>query len=186
MRLRAAGTGLSLAGAALLVVLLAGLLPDRTLAPPQQALPPPGPGRPAPQFDLPQLHLPTQHRTLHDWHGRVWVLSVWASWCAPCREEHPALMALARQGGVTLVGLNYKDDPRDAQEWLLKAGDPYLTTLVDRDGKLGARFGVQGVPETFVIDAAGVIQHRHAGPLTARVWADEVLPLVQRLSTQPG
>jgi cytochrome c biogenesis protein CcmG, thiol:disulfide interchange protein DsbE len=111
----------------------------------------------------------------------VWVLNVWASWCAPCREEHPLLVALAREQQIALVGLNYKDDPRDAQEWLLKLGDPYLATAIDRDGRVGIDYGVYGVPETFVIDKSGVVRFKHVGPLTQQVWSRDVLPLIQKL-----
>lgn len=142
-------------------------------------------GKAVPHFELPLLNTDLQRKSPQHWRGRVWVLSVWASWCGPCRDEHPLLVELARQGSVTLIGLNYKDDPRDAQEWLLQAGDPYQTTLVDRNGSTGALLGVQGVPETLVIDPAGIIQHRHAGPLTTQVWKHEVLPVVRRISARP-
>jgi cytochrome c biogenesis protein CcmG/thiol:disulfide interchange protein DsbE len=111
----------------------------------------------------------------------VWLLNVWASWCAPCREEHPLLVALARDTQLPIVGLNYKDDPRSAQEWLRKLGDPYLATAVDSDGRVGIDYGVYGVPETFVVDRAGVVRHKHIGPLTQDAWTRELLPLVQRL-----
>jgi cytochrome c biogenesis protein CcmG/thiol:disulfide interchange protein DsbE len=183
------GVGLRLAGLALAVALGLALW-----KPPQWAgdgaaplLPPAnGLGQPAPALDLPPLHDAAERKAPQDWRGRVWVLSVWASWCGPCREEHPLLLELARQGGVTLIGLNYKDDPRDAQEWLRQAGDPFLTTLVDRHGDVGTQYGVRGVPETWVIDSAGIIRHRHTGPLTAQVWQSDVWPLVQRLSAPPG
>jgi cytochrome c biogenesis protein CcmG, thiol:disulfide interchange protein DsbE len=116
--------------------------------------------------------------------GRVWLLNVWASWCAPCREEHPLLVALAREEKVAIVGLNYKDDTRNAQEWLLRLGDPYLLTAVDQDGRAGIDWGVYGVPETFVVDATGVVRHKVVGPLTQEVWARDVKPLLRKL--QPG
>jgi cytochrome c biogenesis protein CcmG/thiol:disulfide interchange protein DsbE len=138
-------------------------------------------GRPAPAFNLPQLHDAGKSLSPAALQGQVWVLNVWASWCAPCREEHPLLVAAAREQQVTLVGLNYKDDPRNAQEWLLKLGDPYLATATDRDGRVGIDYGVYGVPESFVIDKTGVVRFKHVGPLTQEVWTRDVLPLVRRL-----
>ena len=138
-------------------------------------------GKAAPPFTLPQLADASKPLSPLDMQGKVWVLNVWASWCAPCREEHPLLVAVAREQGIALVGLNYKDDPRNAQEWLRKLGDPYLATAVDRDGRVGIDYGVYGVPETFVIDKAGIVRHKHVGPLTQEVWTRDVLPLIQKL-----
>jgi len=113
--------------------------------------------------------------------GRVWLLNIWASWCAPCREEHPLLVQLARSQAVPIVGLNYKDDPRSAQEWLLKLGNPYQANVVDRDGRASIDYGVYGVPETFIVDQAGIIRHKHIGPLTSEVWQKDLLPLIRKL-----
>jgi cytochrome c biogenesis protein CcmG, thiol:disulfide interchange protein DsbE len=165
-----------LAAFALLAVLLGVGL---TLNP--REVPSPFIGKPAPAFRLPQLADSGTPLSPADMAGQVWVLNVWASWCAPCREEHPLLVAVARQQQVPLVGLNYKDDPRNAQEWLRQLGDPYRATAVDRDGRVGIDYGVYGVPETFVIDKAGVVRFKHVGPLTQDVWARQVLPLVQKL-----
>jgi cytochrome c biogenesis protein CcmG/thiol:disulfide interchange protein DsbE len=142
-------------------------------------------GKAAPAFELPTLKDATLRFSPASMRGRVWLLNVWASWCAPCREEHPLLVALAREQGLTLVGLNYKDDPRAAQEWLLRLGDPYLTTAVDSDGRVGIDWGVYGVPETFVVDAQGVVRHKVIGPLTQESWARDVLPLLRTLHS-PG
>jgi cytochrome c biogenesis protein CcmG, thiol:disulfide interchange protein DsbE len=168
-----------LAAFALLAVLLGVGL---TLKP--REVPSPLIGKAAPAFSLPQLGDAGQSFTPASMRGQVWLLNVWASWCAPCREEHPLLVALARQSKLPIVGLNYKDDTRNAQEWLLRLGDPYRTTAVDRDGRAGIDWGVYGVPETFVIDRAGVVRHKVIGPLTQEVWARDVLPLVQRLQPQ--
>jgi cytochrome c biogenesis protein CcmG/thiol:disulfide interchange protein DsbE len=138
-------------------------------------------GKPAPVFTLPLLGDPTRTVDPAQLRGQVWLLNVWASWCAPCREEHPLLVAMAREHDVPIVGLNYKDDPRDAQEWLLRLGDPYRATGSDRDGRVGIDYGVYGVPETFVIDRDGVVRLKHIGPLTPQAWQTEVLPLLQRL-----
>ena len=90
-------------------------------------------------------------------------------------------MTAARERQVPIVGLNYKDDPRNAQEWLRKLGDPYVGIGVDVSGRVGIDYGVYGVPETFVIDKAGVVRFKHIGPMTSEVWTRDVLPLVKRL-----
>jgi cytochrome c biogenesis protein CcmG, thiol:disulfide interchange protein DsbE len=138
-------------------------------------------GKAAPAFVLPSLHDSGRPVTPAELRGQVWVLNVWASWCAPCREEHPLWVAVSREGGLTLVGLNYKDDPRNAQEWLRKLGDPYRVTASDREGRVGIDYGVYGVPETFVIDQAGIVRLKHVGPMTQDVWTRQVQPLINRL-----
>ena len=101
--------------------------------------------------------------------GKVWLLNVWASWCVSCREEHPLLVELARPSMVPIVGLNYKDEPDAGMRWLRQLGNPYDLSVVDRDGRVGIDYGVYGVPETFVIDKAGVIRYKQIGPVTAEV-----------------
>jgi cytochrome c biogenesis protein CcmG, thiol:disulfide interchange protein DsbE len=138
-------------------------------------------GKPAPAFSLPQLHQPEKRLAATDLQGQVWLLNVWASWCVACRVEHPLLVALSRQNTVPIYGLNYKDDRRNALEWLRQFGDPYTASISDRDGRVGIDYGVYGVPETFVIDKAGVVRHKHIGPVTPEVWERDLLPLVRRL-----
>jgi cytochrome c biogenesis protein CcmG/thiol:disulfide interchange protein DsbE len=138
-------------------------------------------GKPAPAFALPKLHEPQQKLTTADMRGQVWLLNVWASWCVSCRVEHPLLVDLAKANLVTVVGLNYKDEPKDGLAWLAERGDPYKTSIVDRDGRVGIDFGVYGVPETFVIDKTGVIRYKQIGPLTAEALNDTILPLVRKL-----
>ena len=161
--------------AALAVVLYIGL----GLKP--REVPSPFIGKPAPAFALPHLHEAGRTVSPADFRGTVWVLNVWASWCGPCRDEHPLLVEAAQTVQVPIIGLNYKDDPRNAQEWLLRLGDPYRATAVDRDGRVGIDYGVYGVPETFVIDQGGIIRFKHIGPLTRKVWDADVLPLVRKL-----
>ncbi|HOX66713.1 MAG TPA: DsbE family thiol:disulfide interchange protein [Burkholderiaceae bacterium] len=138
-------------------------------------------GKAAPAFSLPLLSESQRALASADLKGKVWLLNVWASWCTPCREEHPFLVALAREQIVPIYGLNYKDDPRAAQEWIQRLGNPYAESVLDRDGKVGIDYGVYGVPETFVIDRSGVIRFKHVGPLTREVWTRDLLPIVQQL-----
>jgi cytochrome c biogenesis protein CcmG/thiol:disulfide interchange protein DsbE len=113
--------------------------------------------------------------------GQVWLLNVWASWCAPCRDELPVLVGLARTKTVPLVGFNYKDKPEPAKALLKAFGDPYALSVSDPDGRVGIDYGVYGVPETFVIDKGGIIRLKHIGPVTQEVLARKILPLVREL-----
>jgi len=138
-------------------------------------------GKPAPAFSLPVLGAPDQKLAMQDLKGKVWVLNVWASWCTPCRVEHPLITELAKTGGVPVYGLNYKDKPADAKAWLDKLGNPFAATVSDVDGLVGIDYGVYGVPETFVIDKQGVIRLKHIGPMTPEALRDTVLPMVDKL-----
>ncbi|NIO43062.1 MAG: DsbE family thiol:disulfide interchange protein [Burkholderiales bacterium] len=137
--------------------------------------------KPAPAFELAQLRDSEKVIRNVDLKGQVWLLNVFASWCAPCLEEHPHLVALAQKGVAPIYGLNYKDKREAALKWLSKHGDPYTGIVVDPEGSTGIEFGVYGVPETFVIDKDGVIRFKHIGPLTQAVLEQEVVPLVERL-----
>ena len=161
--------------AALLVLLGIGLKLD------PREVPSPLIGKPAPHFELPQLHEAAKTFSERDMRGKVWVLNVWASWCVSCREEHPVLLDLARSGAVPIYGLNYKDRREDGLAWLKGMGDPYKLSIYDFDGKVGIDYGVYGVPETYVIDKAGVIRYKCIGPLTPQIVKEKVLPLVQEL-----
>ena len=160
---------------ALAVVLGVGL----TLKP--REVPSPLIDRPAPAFTLTALHAPGKTVSLADMRGQVWLLNVWASWCTACRAEHPVLLALSRQGVLPMVGLNYKDQRPDALAWLERFGNPYAMSLADTDGRVGIDYGVYGVPETFLIDAAGVIRFKQIGPVTDEVVRDKIVPLVKAL-----
>jgi cytochrome c biogenesis protein CcmG, thiol:disulfide interchange protein DsbE len=148
-------------------------------------VPSPFVGRQAPDFSLPKLAsdpaVDPGRFSPADMKGRVWMLNVWASWCVSCRQEHPLLMELAKSAVVPLVGLDYKDAAADARRWLVQHGDPYLLSAVDVDGRVGIDYGVYGVPETYVIDKAGIIRHKQIGPLTAEVMQSKILPLVRKL-----
>lgn len=137
--------------------------------------------KPAPEFRLPQLENPDSYISLADMRGKVWLLNVWASWCAACLQEHPVLLDLARQQVVPIVGLNYKDGRDDSTGWLRKHGDPYTTSVMDADGRVGIDYGVYGVPETFLIDQAGMIRYKHIGPVTPEAVRDLILPKIAEL-----
>ena len=138
-------------------------------------------GKQAPAFELPILHQPDKRFVPGDMRGKVWLLNVWASWCVSCREEHPLLVELSKKGVLPILGLNYKDKGEDAQRWLKQFGDPYQLSVVDADGRIGIDYGVYGVPETYLIDAEGVIRHKQIGPLTAAVLQQKILPLALAL-----
>ena len=138
--------------------------------------------KPAPPFVLPQLHLPDKSFAQKDMLGKVWMLNVWASWCVACREEHPNLVELARTGAVPIYGLNYKDERADGIAWLARFGNPYQVSAYDRDGRIGIDYGVYGVPETYVIDKAGVIRYKRIGAVTPEIVRDKILPLLKELN----
>jgi len=138
-------------------------------------------GKPAPSFVLAQLHEPAKTLGPADLKGQVWLLNVWASWCVSCREEHPLLVELGRAKVVPIVGLNYKDESVAGKRWLTQNGDPYNVSVVDRDGRVGIDWGVYGVPETFVVDKAGMIRYKQIGPITAEALEKKILPLIREL-----
>ncbi len=139
-------------------------------------------GKPAPAFELSKLDVPEQKIKRDDLLGKVWVLNVWASWCAPCREEHPLVMELARRKLAPVYGLNYKDTRQAGRAFLTQLGDPYEASLFDGDGRVGIDWGVYGVPETFVVDKQGTIRFKHIGPLTPEVLDKKITPLLKELN----
>lgn len=141
-------------------------------------------GKPAPAFVLPQLEEPGKTFGQADLKGQVSLFNVWASWCVSCRQEHPLLIELSRQGVVPIYGLNYKDEREAGMEWLKRLGNPYLLSAFDADGKVGIDWGVYGVPETFVVDKRGVIRHKHTGPITPQAWQNTLLPLILKLQKE--
>lgn len=148
-------------------------------------LPSPLIGKPAPTFQLPVLAMPANRDVPPialanaDFAGRPYLVNFFASWCAGCQIEHPYLMQLAKQGEVTLVGIDYKDAEADARQWLAARGNPYAPILVDLDGGAGIDFGVYGVPETFLIGADGRVLHKHVGPLDATAFERDFRPLLE-------
>ena len=140
--------------------------------------------RPSPSFNLPRLEDIQQSISNDDLAGKVVMLNVWASWCVECRREHPLLLELSRRNEFDIVGLNYKDTRPDAMGWLEQFGDPYVTSAYDEEGRVGIDFGVYGVPETFILDRAGVIRYKHIGPISKEVLEAEILPLINKLKVK--
>ncbi|MEO4045304.1 DsbE family thiol:disulfide interchange protein [Hoeflea sp.] len=141
-------------------------------------------GKAVPDFALPPVKGRTLGLSSADLKGEVSLVNVFASWCVACREEHPLFMALAAQGTVPLHGLNYKDQPDDAAQWLDSLGDPYTRTGADISGRVAIDWGVYGVPETFVIGADGRVAYKHIGPVSEEVLTGTILPLVEQLRRQ--
>ncbi len=165
-------------------VALAGLLYKGLSLDPRR-VPSPLIDKPVPAFSLPLLQQPETLISNTDLKGEVTLLNVWATWCVACRQEHPLLMQLAKQG-VRIYGLNYKDKRDDAKRWLQMYGDPYLANAFDAEGRTGIDWGVYGTPETFVVDQQGIIRFKHIGPLTTESIDRDILPLLKQLRESDG
>ncbi|MDH3386333.1 MAG: DsbE family thiol:disulfide interchange protein [Gammaproteobacteria bacterium] len=161
-------------------VLMVGLLGYGLRLDPKK-VPSPLIDKPAPAFSLSILGDPSRQLSTADMAGQVWVLNVWASWCISCRAEHAVITALAGKNLVAVIGLNYKDESADAVRWLEQFGNPYATSIVDRDGRVGIDWGVYGVPETFVIGADGLIKYKHIGPVTHESLEQKIMPILMEL-----
>lgn len=142
--------------------------------------------KPVPEFTLPKIAgIESPGFSTEDFQtGKPIVLNVFASWCAPCRAEHPVLEMLVNDHDITLYGMNYKDRPEDARRFLDALGNPYTKIGVDIKGKTGIDLGVYGVPETFIIRGDGTIAYRHAGPLLPQDVERVILPILQALEQE--
>jgi len=166
---------------ALFVVIGLGLAVGLTLNP--RDIPSALIGKPVPDFSLPPVQGRTQGLSTADLKtGQPSLVNVFASWCVPCRVEHPLIMALKRENLAPIHGLNYKDDPADVAKWLDQLGDPFQRTGADRNGRVGIDWGVYGVPETFVVDGNGQIVCKHVGPLMQNDVDTKIRPLLQDLA----
>jgi cytochrome c biogenesis protein CcmG, thiol:disulfide interchange protein DsbE len=156
-----------------------GLNPDRN----PRELPSVMIDKPAPEFTAsPLAGMPVPGLSTADLRtGQVSLVNVFASWCIPCRAEHPLLMDLAQSGKVAIFGLNYKNKPEEAVAWLEELGNPYTRIGTDEKGRIGIDWGVSGVPETFVIDGTGRIRYRHWGPIDKDAMERTILPLIEEL-----
>jgi cytochrome c biogenesis protein CcmG, thiol:disulfide interchange protein DsbE len=135
-------------------------------------------GKPAPAFTLPQLGNPSATFSTADMKGKVWLMNVWASWCPNCKDEHPVLLDLQKKNFAPIIGFNYKDQRALGLDVLKKTGDPFVVSAFDADGKVGLDWGVYGAPETFLIDADGIIRAKHVGPITPEIVAEKFAPFV--------
>ena len=148
-------------------------------------------GRPAPGLVLPPLEGLTDGAkpipgvpAVRPEPGEVTVVNFWASWCAPCLQEHPQLMTLKEQAGVRLYGINYKDQAANARRFLDRYGNPFSAVGVDGNGRAGIEWGVIAVPETFVVDGRGVIVYKHTGPISAKTLETAVIPAIRAVQAQ--
>lgn len=137
--------------------------------------------QPLPEFALAVLHDPERIVGSEAMQGEPFLLNVWATWCPTCRAEHAELERITEEYGVRIFGINYKDDPAEARRWLARFGDPYVFSVMDADGSLGIDLGVYGAPETFLVDAEGVIRYKRVGAVDQRVWETQLAPILAEL-----
>jgi cytochrome c biogenesis protein CcmG, thiol:disulfide interchange protein DsbE len=142
--------------------------------------------RPIPQFELPALNAAQPGLNSAKFSGDGLVLvNVFASWCGSCRYEHPFLMRVAQDKRFTLVGMGWKDEAANANQYIATFGNPYSQIGIDASGRTGIDLGVSGVPETFVIDSQGRVRLRVPGPMTPEIWKAEIEPLIQTAGKSP-
>jgi len=160
---------------ALAVLFAFGLNPNRDI----HALPSPLIGKPAPLFNLTDVMDPARTVSNAALKGQVYVLNVWGTWCVACRQEHEALLDIARQNVLPIVGLDYMDQREKAQQWLTQLGNPYAAVGFDTDGRTAIDWGVYGAPETFLVDGQGRVIYKFISPMTPEVWQHDFLPRIQ-------
>jgi cytochrome c biogenesis protein CcmG/thiol:disulfide interchange protein DsbE len=136
-------------------------------------------GKPAPQFELPDLLREGEMVRNADLAGRWYLLNVWGTWCVECRVEHPVLLDIQRSGNVAIVGFNYKDEPEMAREWLAQLGNPYIAVPEDREGRVAIDWGVYGAPETFLVNPEGVVVEKIVGVVTPQNYTERLLPHIE-------
>lgn len=136
-------------------------------------------GKPAAEFQLPDLLRPGETFDSRTLKGRWVLLNVWGSWCPTCVDEHPVLLDIRREGKVAIVGLNYQDEDEKARAWLAELGNPFDAVPIDREGRVAIDFGVYGAPETFLINPEGIIVDKVVSEITPAVWRDRLLPLIE-------
>jgi cytochrome c biogenesis protein CcmG/thiol:disulfide interchange protein DsbE len=157
--------------AALVILFAVGMQHD------PREVPSPLIGKAAPAFNLKLLGDDTPYSQA-DLKGRPVLVNFFASWCEGCQVEHPVLLKLAKEFNVEIIGMDYKDKPEDVSNWLMRHGSPYRRVVMDEQGTAGLDWGVYGVPETFVLNAAGVIVYKQIGPMTEEVWRSKIAPLM--------
>ena len=137
--------------------------------------------KPAPEFALESLLSNGKGLATADLKGQVSLVNVFASWCVPCRAEHPILMRVAKEHAVPIYGINWKDKRVDATAWLDELGDPYARIGYDPNNKAGVEWGVYGAPETYVIDRDGRVRYKHVGPIFDETFDETILPIIRKL-----
>ena len=142
-------------------------------------------GKPVPQFDLPLLLKPEETFSSVQLKGKVTLVNVWASWCVSCRHEHGLLVSMSQKAGVSIIGINYKDERPDALKWLRDYGNPYEVSIFDYDGRAAIDWGVYGTPESFIVDQQGIIRYKVTGPITPEKLEADILPLIKELRMSP-
>ncbi len=167
---------LPIAVVAILVALFwIGLDPERD----KSMLPSALVGKPAPAVDLPALAEGAPRLTLDSFKGQLVAINFFASWCLPCRAEHPVLKELTTELGIPVIGIAWKDKPEASRAFLAELGDPYAATGTDESGRTGIDFGITGIPETFLVDANGIVTYRFAGPLSPEALSDVLVPAIR-------
>ncbi|MCU7846020.1 MAG: DsbE family thiol:disulfide interchange protein [Candidatus Thiodiazotropha sp. (ex Monitilora ramsayi)] len=141
-------------------------------------------GKSIPTFSLPSVEQAETTITEKDLLGNVYLLNVWATWCASCRAEHETLVQLSRSGKIDIVGLNWKDERDKAEVWLRQLGNPYTVNIFDKKGRTAIDLGVYGAPETFLVDSQGIIHYKHAGPVTMELINETIMPIVEQLKSK--
>jgi len=137
-------------------------------------------GKPFPEFTLSTVQDENAQMTQDALKGQVSLVNVWATWCVSCRQEHPELVRIAKETGIPIFGLNYKDTRPEAIRWLDEYLDPYQFSLFDADGRVGLDLGVYGAPETYILDKDGIIRYRFVGVIDRNIWLNELLPEVNK------
>jgi cytochrome c biogenesis protein CcmG/thiol:disulfide interchange protein DsbE len=138
-------------------------------------------GKPAPEFTLPLLYDSTKSLSRKELLGAPYLVNVFGSWCATCQDEHPILTELIKPLGIKIIGLNWKDQPYDAKRWIAQFGNPYDAILADPDGRTGIDFGVYMAPESFLVDAQGMIRYKRIGMFTPELIERELKPELIKL-----
>jgi len=140
--------------------------------------------KPVPDFELPPVLDDVPGLATADFGGQVVLVNVFASWCIPCRVEHPVISRIAEENIVPVFGLNWKDKKEDAVAWLAELGNPYARIGHDLSGRVGIDWGVYGVPESYLIDKLGRIRYKHVGPILAETLNETILPMIEKLKAE--
>ncbi len=154
------------------------------IRPGQSPLPSAMLGQPLPAFGLPAIDAsaPLESVALR---GQVTIINIFASWCVPCRAEHPFIQALAQEPGIRVIGIGWRDTPQNIARWLEEHGNPYAQTAADPEGSLTTSLGITGVPETYIISKDGRIAYKYPGPLDTQLMQETILPLIRNLNHAP-